>query len=648
MRIRGGFVRGIVATIFAAALCLLVSTGSAGAAAWEQAFPVTPRAIDDLGAREATVLADGEGNFTYVWTQSNGPAGSSIFSKVVHANGSHGEPREIVVTEADSAPSNLVASMGPDGIAHLAFVKTIQTCCVYTSSLQTLTLDADGEPTAPPQTIETIPGVTGDYFSQVAIDTGSGNDTGIAYTFRDNVNQKTLLRVSNAPEGSAFSVPVTIAPDFVLTPAISMTSTGSAVVGWTYEVSGPFEYGMKARTVASDGSLGTEKVIVPQAPEVTDVPGSVIDGNNKVTFIFDRAVTNPGVFMRQMDPAGNVLGTDPVRISDPTSSNAATDPNQALDVADDGTVTVGWTQVNPDFTSDAWVRTISPTGTLGSPHSLAAPGEDMPAIAVSPAGNGVAVLGQFDQDNARDTIVAQSFGADGTPVGSKTTLDSTGAENDLVFPGRVAFAGNGDAAGLWGREIELQDDEDEFRGAIFDAAPPDLTAWIPFRATVGQEIVVGAQATDRSPIQYEWEFGDGGTANGAFAKHTYASPLSLVVEVTATDAAGNISSAESGIEILPAFVDPPLPPVAPDTSITGKPAKRSASKTATFRFISSLSGSKFECRADKSGWSDCRSPKKLRKLKPGKHTFRVRAIKGDLIDATPASYGWTVRKPKKK
>jgi len=47
---------------------------------------------------------------------------------------------------------------------------------------------------------------------------------------------------------------------------------------------------------------------------VTDVPGSVIDGNDKVTFIFDRAVTNPGVFMRQMDPTGNVLGTDPVRI----------------------------------------------------------------------------------------------------------------------------------------------------------------------------------------------------------------------------------------------------------------------------------------------------------------------------------------------
>lgn len=39
--------------------------------------------------------------------------------------------------------------------------------------------------------------------------------------------------------------------------------------------------------------------------------------------------------------------------------------------------------------------------------------------------------------------------------------------------------------------------------------------------------------------------------------------------------------------------------------------------------------------------------KKLKKLKPGKHTFKVRAIKGDLVDATPASYGWTVKKAKR-
>ena len=113
MRIRGVFLREIVATILASAMCLLIASGSAGAAAWEPAFPVTPRAIDDLGAREATVLADDEGNFTYVWTQSNGPAGNSIFSKVVHANGSHGEPREIVVTEADSAPAPNIQRPGP-------------------------------------------------------------------------------------------------------------------------------------------------------------------------------------------------------------------------------------------------------------------------------------------------------------------------------------------------------------------------------------------------------------------------------------------------------------------------------------------------------------------------------------------------------
>lgn len=113
--------------------------------------------------------------------------------------------------------------------------------------------------------------------------------------------------------------------------------------------------------------------------------------------------------------------------------------------------------------------------------------------------------------------------------------------------------------------------------------------------------------------------------------------------------AAGLSAERGAIEVLAKQgpVPPPEPTLPPDTKITGKPGKKTKAKNATFKFVSSLPGSKFECRLDKAGWTDCRSPKKLKKLKPGKHTFKVRAIKGDLIDPTPASHTWTVKKTKK-
>jgi hypothetical protein len=51
---------------------------------------------------------------------------------------------------------------------------------------------------------------------------------------------------------------------------------------------------------------------------------------------------------------------------------------------------------------------------------------------------------------------------------------------------------------------------------------------------------------------------------------------------------------------------------------------------------SSESGSSFECKLDKKKFKPCRSPKKYKKLKPGKHLFQVRAKHGGQTDPTPA------------
>ncbi len=88
---------------------------------------------------------------------------------------------------------------------------------------------------------------------------------------------------------------------------------------------------------------------------------------------------------------------------------------------------------------------------------------------------------------------------------------------------------------------------------------------------------------------------------------------------------------------------PPSPPPTPETTIGKGPKGKSHSTTAKFKFSSSVSGSSFQCKLDKSQFKTCKSPKKYKKLKPGKHVFKVRAVNSaGKADPTPAKRKFTV------
>ena len=75
---------------------------------------------------------------------------------------------------------------------------------------------------------------------------------------------------------------------------------------------------------------------------------------------------------------------------------------------------------------------------------------------------------------------------------------------------------------------------------------------------------------------------------------------------------------------------------APATSLRSAQIKQ-ATRKATFRFASGEPGSTFSCKLDKQQFRPCTSPKTYKKLKPGKHVFRVRARdRAGNLDATPA------------
>jgi glucose/arabinose dehydrogenase len=96
----------------------------------------------------------------------------------------------------------------------------------------------------------------------------------------------------------------------------------------------------------------------------------------------------------------------------------------------------------------------------------------------------------------------------------------------------------------------------------------------------------------------------------------------------------------------PPTVDPPSPR-APDARLGRRPAAKTTKTVATFSFSSTVSGASFRCKLDGKPAAACRSPKTYRKLRPGRHTFKVWATAGVLTDPTPAKFSWKVLPPKK-
>jgi glucose/arabinose dehydrogenase len=82
--------------------------------------------------------------------------------------------------------------------------------------------------------------------------------------------------------------------------------------------------------------------------------------------------------------------------------------------------------------------------------------------------------------------------------------------------------------------------------------------------------------------------------------------------------------------------------VSPNTALGKRPPKVTRSTTAKFTFRASATGTTFRCKIDGKPKRPCRSPKTYKKLKPGRHTFKVWATAGVLTDPTPAKFSWKI------
>jgi CSLREA domain-containing protein len=84
---------------------------------------------------------------------------------------------------------------------------------------------------------------------------------------------------------------------------------------------------------------------------------------------------------------------------------------------------------------------------------------------------------------------------------------------------------------------------------------------------------------------------------------------------------------------------------SPNTKILKAPPARTKATAATLKFSSDEPGSTFQCKLDGKPFKACRSPKKYKGLKPGKHVFQVRAVDAaENVDLSPAKKKFEVRR----
>ena len=182
---------------------------------------------------------------------------------------------------------------------------------------------------------------------------------------------------------------------------------------------------------------------------------------------------------------------------------------------------------------------------------------------------------------------------------------------------------------------------------VDDATPP--TASIdsgPSGTTNDHTPTFTFSATDSfppvDPVTFQCSL-DQGTAvfaacSGPGASHTPAGSLSdgsYTFRVRAIDQAGNVSAPAT--RAFTVTTPAPLDQLAPETTITKGPKKKTTKRRPRFTFASSEFGSTFQCQLDAGQFQPCSSPFKPPKLRLGKHKLRVEAIDpAGNVDPTPA------------
>ena len=234
---------------------------------------------------------------------------------------------------------------------------------------------------------------------------------------------------------------------------------------------------------------------------------------------------------------------EPVEISELRS----TIPKLGMDAQ--GNVLALWTSESEDGLTPE-VSTLPIGGTWTNPIPLSEPNPVdglEPEIAVDPAGRAAVVWRAW---NGTSPVIEARTGSVGGGWGTPVPISPPEAWSSSP---EVAMDGAGNVATVWRAAIKS---DWTTQARVFDATSPVLNSVsIPPLGRAGRPIAFSAAPFDAwSPTNWvRWAFGDGSTAGGSSAVHSFEEAGRFQVTVTATDAAGHSTVASGLIKVTPAL-----------------------------------------------------------------------------------------------
>lgn len=332
--------------------------------------------------------------------------------------------------------------------------------------------------------------------------------------------------------------------------AIAVNPAGDAVISWgDGDVTTPFpnpSWSRGIRRLAADGTLGTEHALGDLQLSSDADTAPAIGSNGDAYVLYDQLAPDGGqqgdMKLAKLD-AGDTLSA----VATLGTNAWGGEPGEGLVENSAGDLTAIWERSDTSSSNELVSRRVLSDGTavppLSSDPDLLTPSDQVFEGSWSLAGmpGGKAVVAWSNEDfststtttTLRSSVIDPASGPAAPQTVAGPTTDQDGGLS--VAPG---------TAGDMYLAYDLTPDSFTtltVHGAYYDVQGPTVDQFAaPAAGTAGDEIVFGADATDRSGVQgYAWDFGDGSSATGAIADHTYPAPGTYTVKLTATDNEAN-------------------------------------------------------------------------------------------------------------
>ena len=348
-----------------------------------------------------------------------------------------------------------------------------------------------------------------------------------------------IIEVASRPAGGSWQAPVELsAPeDFATSPKIALNPQGDAVAVWRrYTGAG---WIIEAASRSAGGSWQSPVELSASGPEGMKAQVA-LDSQGDAVVVWERFNGANEIIEAASRPAGESWQA-PVELS--AAGHNASSPQIAVDPQGDAVAV--WEGNNGAPIIEAASRPAG--GAWKTPVEVSAADHSAfsPQIALNTQGNAMAVWWRYSEGGTDHTIEAASRPAGGA---WQAPMEISAADRGAFDP-HVALDPQGDGVAVWERE---NGGDWIVEGAGYDASGPLLqSVSIPSTGVAGQPLEFSVSPLDvwSAVGGTGWSFGDGSSASGTSATHTYASAGNYPVILTSADALGNTTRASGTLTI---------------------------------------------------------------------------------------------------